>query len=148
VGVAGGGFLTAGNVRVSSGPVTRAVVIKIKNFGTVAESEVPYQVTAACVDANKSGTLDCFPGTISFSAACRGDAATVNGGPVLPRQVVRIPRCTVTYTAPTGGDKWLLTLMITHCGADGTMPPCTRNDGGTDAKKSNNIATANTLVVP
>jgi hypothetical protein len=149
VGKAGGGFRTASHVKgVSKGPVTKAVVIKVKNFGTVAESEVPYRVAGACVDANHSGTLDCVPGSISYSAACSGDAAAVHGGPILPGQVVSIPGCTVTYTAPTGGDKWVHTLVITHCGADGTMPPCTTNDGGTDAKNSNNTATRKTRVVP
>lgn len=149
MGKAGGGFRTRSRVRgVSSGPVTETVVIKIKNYGCVAESEVPYTVTATCVDANNNGTFECIPGTIIFSPECSGDAAAVNGGPILPGQSVSIPGCTVTYTAPTGGDKWLLVLVIGHCGTDGTLLTCATNDGADDANLSNNIATKKVLVLP
>ncbi len=144
--MAGGGFRTA--AKVKGLPVTNTVVIKIKNFGTCAETEVRYTVTATCVDANFNGTLDCVPGSITFSAACTGDAAALNGGSIAPNGTVSIPGCTVTYTAPTGGDQWLLTLLVSHCGADGFTDSCTTNDGGIDFNTSNNISTRKVSVSP
>jgi hypothetical protein len=126
--------------------VTKAVNIKIKNFGAVNETEVPYTVTATCSDENNNSVFEC--GLVSFSAACSGDAATVNGGPITPGQVVTVPGCNVTYTGSTGGDKWLVTLSIGHCGTDGTVLTCSTNDGADDSNLSNNIASKKVLVVP
>ena len=127
-------------------------MIKIKNFGTIAETDVPYMVSDGCtIDSNGDGdALDC--GLVVYSAACTGNAATLSGdGDLDPGEVVSVSGCTVTYgpnAVADTGDSVTHVLTIVHCGADGTIPPCTSNDGGTDANPSNNTATKNTKVLP
>ncbi len=153
VGKAGGGFRTSGRAPgTSTGTDINVVVIKIKNFGTVAETDVPYIVAGGCtIDANGDGdSADC--GAVVYSAACSGDAAALSAdGDLDPGEVVAISGCTATYgpnAASATGDAWTHTLTIVHCGVDGASPPCTGNDGGTDSNGSNNTATKNTKVLP
>ena len=133
-------------------PDVNTVKIKVKNFGTAVETDVPYAVSGSCtIDANGDGdTADC--GTVVYSGACTGNAAALSGdGDLDPAEVVSVSGCTATYgpnPASGTGDTWTHVLVITHCGADGASPPCTSNDGGTDTNPSNNTATKNTKVLP
>ena len=120
MGVAHGGFKARHHEKAGS---ASALTIKIKNFGTVTETQVGYRVTATC-----SGTCT---GTVTLSAACTGTV-----GPLAPGNTKAVSGCTATPT--TAGDHWLYTLIVIHCGTDGA-PPCTSNDGGTDANPANNI---------
>ena len=126
-------------------PDVNAVVIKIKNFGTIVESEVRYAVAGTCaIDANGDGdTLDC--GSVVYSAACTGSV-----GPLAPGQVISVAGCTVTYgvnlPADTG-DKWTHVNVITHCGTDG-VGVCSTNDGAADANPGNQNGTKTTRVLP
>ena len=152
VGRAGGGFRTSGRAPgTSTAADVNAVVIKIKNFGGVAETDVPYMVSDGCtIDSNGDGDiLDC--GSVVYSAACTGNAATLSAdGDLDPGEVVAVSGCTVTYgpNAPAAtGDSVTHVLTIVHCGADGAIP-CAASDGGTDANPGNNTATKNTKVLP
>jgi len=153
VGRAGGGFSTSGRASgTSTAADVNAVKIKVKNFGPVAETDVPYMVSGGCtVDSNGDGdSADC--GSVVYSAACAGNAAALSGdGDLDPGEVVTVSGCTATYgpnAAPATGDTWTHVLTIVHCGVDGTSPPCTSNDGGIDVNASNNTATKNTKVLP
>jgi hypothetical protein len=152
VGKAGGGFRTSGRApNTTTAADVNSVVIKIKNFGTILETDVPYRVIGACtIDQNGDGdTNDC--GSVVYSGPCTGNAATLSGGSLTPKEVVSVPGCIVIFgpnEAADTGDTWTHTLVITHCGTDGTVPPCSSNDGGVDADPDNNIATKNTKVLP
>ena len=116
------------------------------------ETDVPYLVSDGCtIDANGDGdTADC--GSVVYSAACTGNAATLSpDGDLDPGEVVSVSGCTVTYgpnAAGSTGDSITNVLTITHCGADSIIPPCASNDGGTDANPAHNTATKNTKVLP
>lgn len=164
MGRAGGGFRTAGRAPgTSTDADVNTVVIKIKNFGTVAECEVRYAVSGTCaIDFNTDGdTSDCGSGAtdaddVTYSAACSGNAAALSpDGDLDPGEVVSVSGCTATYgpnAAADTGDKWTHTLVITHCGTAGDgvpPPPCTfQNDGAVDSNPSSNLSTKNTLVLP
>jgi hypothetical protein len=123
VGIAGGGFRTAGHVNLDS--PTREMVIKIKNFGDHPESDVPFDVTSA------DGP------TRVYSAACSGNAASVSpDGDLDPGEVVAIDGCTVTYTV--AGD-YSHTLTVSHG---------TGLEQQFDGNPSNNTRTKSTTVVP
>ena len=118
------------------------MVIKIKNFGTITETEIRYALAPAfCSDEDTDSLLECN-GNVTYSAACRGEV-----GPLAPGQRAIVGGCTATYSGTTGDDKWLHVLVITHCGTDG-VGVCSTSDGGTDANLSNNLAIKRTRVVP
>jgi probable HAF family extracellular repeat protein len=83
VGVAGGGFSTAKNVKLGrcGVPCTKDVTVKLKNFGKLSVS-FGYSVSVV------SGP----PGTV-LSAACSGVTA-----PVAPNKTVQIAGCSVSYS--------------------------------------------------
>jgi hypothetical protein len=151
VGRAGGGFSTAGRAPgTSTSADVNVVKIKVKNFGAIAETEVRYAVSGSCtIDSNgDTDTLDC--GSVTYTAACSGNAAAISGdGDLDPAEVVSVSGCTATYgpNAPANtGDSWTHVLVITHCGT--ATPPCTTGDGGIDSNPTNNMATKNTKVLP
>jgi hypothetical protein len=117
--------------------------ISIKNLGTVTETQVGYKVKATCVPSDddsedhEGGSGTC-QGTVIFSAACTGTV-----GPLAPGQTKSVTGCTAKPTA--AGDHWVYTLIVIHCGTDGSFP-CTTNDGSKDANPTNNIATRKVTV--
>jgi hypothetical protein len=125
VGVAGHGLGFNAPNTVQAGHTT-AIHIRIQNFSsTVTETQIGYIVTATC-----SGTCT---GTVTLSAACTGTV-----GPLIPGATQVASGCTATFS-PDATGTWTFTLIVIHCGADGS-PPCTTNDGGIDANNSNNVA--------
>jgi hypothetical protein len=66
-------------------------------------------------------------------------------GPLAPGNTKVANGCTATFASGTSGDMWLFTLMVIHCGTDGSSP-CTTNDGSADVKNSNNVAVTKVTV--
>ena len=107
----------------------------------MTEAEIRYELApAVCSDEDGDGN-ECTGGVV-YSAACTGSV-----GPLAPGSVAKVPGCTAEYSGLTGDDKWIHTLMITHCGQDG-LGVCTTNDFSSDSNPSNNLAIKKTKVVP
>jgi hypothetical protein len=84
VGVAGGGFSTAKNVKLGrcGVPCTKDVTVKLKNFGKLS---VPLGYSVSVVPG-PAGTV--------LSDACAGVT-----GPVAPNKTVEVAGCTASYSA-------------------------------------------------